>query len=290
MNLPTILLIGAGVYLASRYLPTAVALLRTEFSYYMFDIISVQDDNIRASVTLKAENKSNTSVLLQRIEAGMTLNNKVIGLMNNVFNITIPAGKTELVKIIFDIKKSAVGSELWNMILTVQTDFHFEISGNVWANDNKYPLVVGWTMNDIIQILNPKATDKTVISFDKKTVLPVMEDVELPSPHKGGPVHSLRTLDEEISLSGIGASKYITIDQAVKNAWNNRQTGNEKIINDTLHYGVGPHPYAYKNELNQSGVEYTDKGSSMGYLTSKRELQKFVEWLEENDGYLSVSY
>lgn len=195
MNIQTILLIAAGVYLATRYLPTAVALLRTEFSYHSFDIISVQADYIRASVTLKAENKTKTSFLLQRIDAGMTLNGKLIGLINNAFNMPIGAGSSELIKIIFDIKKSQVGTELWSMIINKQTQFSFEIHGKVLANDNQYPLNIIWTMDDIIEIVNPKSGGGDTTLSQGDTNSKTLED----DKGRGNPTNDYLKLDNTTS-------------------------------------------------------------------------------------------
>lgn len=163
MNLIPAILIAGAVYLAFRHGPTVAALLRLEFSFYTFDVIKVEENVIKTSVTMKAENSTKTDLLLQNINAGITLNNKLIGLLTHNYNLLIRAGSTEYLTVLVDIKKSQVGAELWNMIVNLQTQFLFEISGKVTANNSSYPLTVSWSMDDIIQIINPKTTGKTII-------------------------------------------------------------------------------------------------------------------------------
>ena len=97
-------------------------------------------------------------------------------------------------------------------------------------------------------------------------------------------------------VDGIGATKNQTVEQVTNNAWANRQTGKEKIVNDTLHYGVSAYPYAFTVELKKAGVNYivapgaSKELSHIGYFENKRELRKFVQWLYNNDGYLATSY
>lgn len=172
MNPQTLLLIAAGIYLAARYVSPAFTVWRTEFSYHSFDIISVQSDYIRASVTMRADNPSGISYVLQKIDAGMTLNGKPIGVIKNVLNLNVPAKGSELVKIIFDIRKKDVGKELWSMIINKQTEFKFVISGKAWLNGNVYPMVLTWTMDDIIDIVNPKKKETTVIDINSDFTVP----------------------------------------------------------------------------------------------------------------------
>ncbi|NLO72284.1 MAG: hypothetical protein GX102_15345 [Porphyromonadaceae bacterium] len=171
MNPYLIAAIGIGAYLLFRHGPTVAALLRLEFSFFSFDIINIGTDSIKATIVMAAENKSGTDILMQKINAGILLNNKMIGLLTHNYNLLIRANSRQLLPIQIDIKKSQVGAELWNMIINVQTDFRFEISGKVTANNAGYPLNVTWTMDDIIEIINPKPVQNTVIKGIGATAL-----------------------------------------------------------------------------------------------------------------------
>lgn len=161
--IPAIIIVGA-VYLAFRHVPTVAALLKLEFSFFTFDVRKVEADVIKTAVTVRAKNSSKTDVLLQKINASITLNNKLIGMLTHNYNLLILGNSTEYLTILVDIKKSQVGAEIWNMILNMQTQFVFEISGKVTANNASYPLTVTWTMDDIIEIINPKKGKTTVIN------------------------------------------------------------------------------------------------------------------------------
>lgn len=164
MNYIPAIIIAGAVYLAFRHVPTVAALLRLEFSFFTFDVRKVEKDVIKTAVTVKAKNSSKTDVLLQKINASITLNNKLIGMLTHNYNLLILGNSTEYLTILVDIKKSQVGAEIWNMILNMQTQFVFEISGKVTANNASYPLTVTWTMDDIIEIINPKKRKTTVIN------------------------------------------------------------------------------------------------------------------------------
>lgn len=161
--LPAILIAGA-VYLAFRHVPTVAALLRLEFSFYTFDVKKIETDVINTSVTVRVKNSSKTDVMLQNINAGITLNNKLIGLISHNYDLLIRGNSSQYLTILLDIKKSQVGAELWNMVINKQVEFKFEINGKVTANGAQYPLVVTWTMDDIIELINPKGGETTVIN------------------------------------------------------------------------------------------------------------------------------
>lgn len=90
-------------------------------------------------------------------------------------------------------------------------------------------------------------------------------------------------------IQGIGSTKFKTVDQVTNAAWKNRQTGVEKIVNEALHFGVGNKPYAYVSDIKRAGIDYTtNRNSAFGHFNSKNDLRRFVEWLNETDGYLIV--
>lgn len=104
---------------------------------------------------------------------------------------------------------------------------------------------------------------------------------------------SKKKKDATPAQAGIGRAS--SVESVVRAAWTNKQTGKEKICNDSLHWGVGAEPYAYVKDLKKSGINYkvapgqSKQTSYFGYFHTKQDLQQFVEWLYKEDGYLEVS-
>lgn len=154
MNYPLALFLAGGAYLAFTYLPIAKSLLRLEFGFHHLDIIKIETDSIHCGVTLRADNPTAKSLLLQSVQGVMSLNGTNIGTFKTVSNTIIRGRSYGLITILFTIEKATVGKSIWSMIINKQTDFVFKIQGSAIANDQKFPLVTSWTMQDIILLIN----------------------------------------------------------------------------------------------------------------------------------------
>jgi len=102
---------------------------------------------------------------------------------------------------------------------------------------------------------------------------------------------------QDLGISGIGniGSKSLTVKQALDKAWNAKQTGKEKSINDVIFFGVGNEHYIYKDMVDKFFdethiVPYLNKRNNSAFVSFKfkESLKDFIEWLYEKDGYLIV--
>lgn len=67
-----------------------------------------------------------------------------------------------------------------------------------------------------------------------------------------------------------------------------KPNGQERTVNDSIHHGVGAHPYAYKTDLKESGVKHEEgKNPLFGHLTDKEETKKHLAWLEKKHGHVA---
>lgn len=150
MNWTPIIVI-AGI-LALKYLPTTVALLRLEFSYYGLDILKIDSDVITARLLLRADNKTNTSLLFESMKADLRINGVSVGLVDNAINVPFPGNSYQVLPIVFEINRSTVGDEIWRIIINKDTNPDFSLIGTCRVNNMTFPLSVNWSVNDLIDL------------------------------------------------------------------------------------------------------------------------------------------
>lgn len=70
----------------------------------------------------------------------------------------------------------------------------------------------------------------------------------------------------------------------------NLQTGDEKIINDRIHFGVSKYPYVYTNDAEKYNMPdlVINNGAFTGLVTDEQ-LERAISWTLQTDGYLAVS-
>ena len=97
--------------------------------------------------------------------------------------------------------------------------------------------------------------------------------------------------------TGIAGSSFKTVDQVTNAAWANRQTGREKIVNESLYWGVGNRARAYTDHLDYYNAQHprnpikylsNDRNAVFGSFASKEDMRRFVNWMHQSDGYLEV--
>lgn len=61
-------------------------------------------------------------------------------------------------------------------------------------------------------------------------------------------------------------------------------TGNERTINDTLHFGVGQTVYAWRQDVISSGVNFSEEPNNA--FLQVNDIPGFLGYLLDRDGYL----
>lgn len=64
----------------------------------------------------------------------------------------------------------------------------------------------------------------------------------------------------------------------------NKDSGNEQIVNDSLMFGMGL--YTYTEDAIKSGINYVDGKNSAFKHIPESELDNFLNFLFKRDGYL----
>ncbi|VBB45211.1 hypothetical protein TRIP_D300127 [uncultured Paludibacter sp.] len=154
MNYLPLLIIGG--YLAYKYLPTGIALINLSYSFISFGLDKIEADSLTAHLILQVKNNSGKSILFQNITSKLSLNGIHIGDIEDNYLAPIGAKSSQLIRVNFTINKSNIGDEIWNMIINQQTDFNFNMSGTVKANDTVFPFSATWTMNDLVNPTNAR--------------------------------------------------------------------------------------------------------------------------------------
>jgi hypothetical protein len=87
---------------------------------------------------------------------------------------------------------------------------------------------------------------------------------------------------------GLSDGKRNSPSSIYKRIIKSKNTGREKIINDTLHYGMGG-VYVYTKEAEKAGIK-GKKGKNSAFVhLNNEETKKMLDWLYKNDGYLYKS-
>lgn len=67
----------------------------------------------------------------------------------------------------------------------------------------------------------------------------------------------------------------------------NQNNGNEKTLNDSLMFGMGI--YAYAEDVVASGIKYEDRLNDVFKTVPESELENFLSFLQNRDGYLAIN-
>ena len=68
----------------------------------------------------------------------------------------------------------------------------------------------------------------------------------------------------------------------------NLNTGNERIVNDTLYFGVGNQIYMYKDDAVSIGYEGKEMLNGLFVEVQRDDLDVVLEGLLKSDGYLGM--
>ena len=81
---------------------------------------------------------------------------------------------------------------------------------------------------------------------------------------------------------------YQSVGTCLTAIYRTKNDGKERVINESLHFGVGTKKYAYVKDIEQAGIKTFEKSKNplFGEL-SKPNVKKLLEYLLKKDGYLS---
>ena len=244
------------------YLPTIIGLVKLNIRIVSVIPIDIKDKLIRLNDGIKYFNTTKKRIDLNQLSADVLLNGFKIGTINQTYSVPLLPGREQVISNIIELSPDNLGDQLWHDAININLkNFVLELKGYVVANGKRLPYNSMWTITDFVNSKGVSAVD---------------------------------------SLSGIGKLKEMTVDSVVNAAWQNRQTGNEKICNDTLHWGVGPTHYIYVNDIKEFINSYdgyrkityavNHRNDNFGAFFNKYDLELFVKWLKKRDGYLYVDY
>jgi len=147
MNYIPLLIIGG--YLAYKYIPTGLALLSLQFKLVTFGIEKIEAENVTAYVTMNVRNNTGKSVLLQRINVTIFLNDTKVGFIDSSYSAPVPANGSSDIQFVFTIDKDTAGDTLWSLILAKETDINISVTGSITANDTAFPINHTWNTADL---------------------------------------------------------------------------------------------------------------------------------------------
>ncbi len=106
---------------------------------------------------------------------------------------------------------------------------------------------------------------------------------------KAGVIYKFKRINKEDHYAE-GGNVDPMISDIAQAAIKGDTNGEEVIINEKLHYGVGDHPYAFIDDLKKAGVPYTEgKNSLFGHLMTKEDVIDFLKYIQSTDGYIDIS-
>lgn len=84
------------------------------------------------------------------------------------------------------------------------------------------------------------------------------------------------------------AKFFKTVEGCFRYIKKNAETGKEKEVNESLHFGMGL--YAWSDHVTYSGVPNQTKTNEVFYhFKSDDEIIRFIKYLLTNDGYLYIN-
>lgn len=82
---------------------------------------------------------------------------------------------------------------------------------------------------------------------------------------------------------------FSTVSGAFNFVKKNLNTGNELIMNDRIHFGVGSTPYVYSNEVAQLNLEGLKPSNwCFTHLENDEQLERAISFALQTDGYLAI--
>lgn len=153
LNFGKLAIFGGLGYLAYKYVPTVLSLLKLEITMQNFEVISVEDDNIRLQLNLLLNNNTNTRLNLEQIDLDILLNGETVGKVNQTLSDVLFPKTRKIVAVVVDFNKQLIGDTLWNQIKTQNTAFDITMKGTIDVNDKTLPIITKYTVKDLLSLI-----------------------------------------------------------------------------------------------------------------------------------------